>query len=162
MKERFGHAFSALLSLQNLFISKRVKPKLAEIASFISLTQHFSDEWKVLRKNPRDLSTLVNQVEISTSFDFQSMFPLFSQVTRTTLLLSVSTASVERSFSTMNRLLDSLRSNLLACHLDALMRISIEGPEIPDVLTASSEEESAFAHLLDLAATETFKSSHRF
>ena len=50
------------------------------------------------------------------------------------LLMPIGTAEVERSFSTtMNRILRSERCHLLPEHVDILMKISIEGPGIPDV-----------------------------
>jgi len=39
------------------------------------------------------------------------------------------TATVERSFSTLNRIACAERSSLNSAHQDALMRISAEGPE---------------------------------
>ena len=44
------------------------------------------------------------------------------------LLMPIGTAEVERSFSTMNRILQSERCRLLPEHVDILMKISIEGP----------------------------------
>ena len=44
------------------------------------------------------------------------------------LLLPVGTASVERSFSTMNRILSSERCRLLPGHICQLMQLAVEGP----------------------------------
>ena len=44
------------------------------------------------------------------------------------LSMPIGTAEVERSFSTMNRILRSDRCRLLPEHVDILMKISIEGP----------------------------------
>ena len=44
------------------------------------------------------------------------------------LLMPIGTAEVERSFSTMNRILRSERCRLLPEHVDILMKICIEGP----------------------------------
>ncbi|CAF4893698.1 unnamed protein product, partial [Rotaria socialis] len=44
------------------------------------------------------------------------------------LCAPISTATVERDFSTMNRILTDLRNRLTTEHLEQLMRVSIEGP----------------------------------
>ena len=89
------------------------------------------------------------------------MFPSFSLVTKKLFLLPVGTASVERSFSTMNRILTKLRNRLKINHLDFLMKISIEGPEIPDILHFSLVNDSEFSSLLDAALLEFNKLPHR-
>jgi hypothetical protein len=60
-------------------------------------------------------------------------FPTFACLAQKILLLPIGTAGVERSFSTMNRILRSERCRLLPDHVDTLMKLSIEGPLIPDV-----------------------------
>ena len=47
--------------------------------------------------------------------------------------MPIGTAEVERIFCTMNCILRSERCHLLPEHVDILMKISIEGPGIPDV-----------------------------
>jgi len=60
------------------------------------------------------------------------------------LLVPIGTAEVERSFSTMNCcILRSERCRLLPEHVDILMKISIEGPGIPDVRDGTKAEETA-------------------
>ena len=82
------------------------------------------------------------------------MFPCFFLVSKKLLLLPVGTASVERSFSSMNRILTKLRNRLTINHLDSLMKISIEGPEIPDTSHSSKVNDSEFSALLDAAILE--------
>ena len=59
--------------------------------------------------------------------------------------MPIGTAEVERSFSTMNRILRSERCRLLPEHVDILMKISIEGPAIPDVRDGTKAEEAALS-----------------
>lgn len=47
------------------------------------------------------------------------------------LVIPVATASVERSFSTMNRILSKARNRMLPETLTHCMTMSIEGPEVP-------------------------------
>ena len=44
------------------------------------------------------------------------------------LSTTITTATVERDFSTMNRILTDLRNRLTTEHLEQLMKISIEAP----------------------------------
>lgn len=57
------------------------------------------------------------------------VFPAFRKLAILYLLLPLGTATVERSFSTINRVLTQSRNRLLADHQDDLLRISIEGPK---------------------------------
>ena len=75
--------------------------------------------------------------------------------------MPIGTAGVERSFSTMNRILRSERCRLLPEHVDILMKISIEGPRIPDVRDGSEAEEAALNLLIDKAVNEWKKVPHR-
>jgi hypothetical protein len=72
-------------------------------------------------------------LDIATSPDKKSMFPFLSHAIRLLLLLPLGTATVERSFSTMNRILCSERCRLGPAHVRQLMLLSIEGQHIPDV-----------------------------
>jgi len=55
------------------------------------------------------------------------MYPQLSLAAEIFLCAPISTATVERDFSTMNRVLTDLW-NRLTEHLEQLMKISIEGP----------------------------------
>ena len=70
------------------------------------------------------------------------------------LLMPTGTAEVERSLSTMNRILRSERCRLLPEHVDILMKISIEGPWIPDARDGTKAEETALNLLLDKVVNE--------
>jgi len=69
------------------------------------------------------------------------------------LLLPVDTASVERSFSTMNRILNSERCRLFPGHklTCQLMQLAVEGPRVPDVRDAEEGEFAHFSEFLDKA-----------
>ena len=71
-------------------------------------------------------------VNLANSHDRRVMFPVFSSAAEKMLRLPVGTTDVERSFSTMNRVLSSKRCRLTPEHVKYLMMISIEGPEIPE------------------------------
>jgi len=75
------------------------------------------------------------------------------------MLMPFGTAGVERPFSTMNRILRS--ESLLSKHVDILMKISIEGPRIPDVRDGSKAEDAALNLLIDKAVNEWKKFPHR-
>ena len=69
------------------------------------------------------------------------LFPTFAPLAQNILLLPIGTATVERSFSTLNRILNSKQCRLLPNHVDMLMKISIEGPEVPDVRSSTPDME---------------------
>ena len=78
-------------------------------------------EWKMLRRLNSDLSSRESLIELATSSDRKVLFPVFSLLARRMLLMPIGTASVERSFSTMNRILNSDRCRLTPEHVDTLM-----------------------------------------
>jgi len=83
------------------------------------------------------------------------MYPEFSSALRRhLLLLPVGTATVERSFSTLNRILTDKRcrlSRLTPDHTRHLMLMSLEGPDIPDVRDGTSKEQNEMDELLHAA-----------
>ena len=60
--------------------------------------------------------------------DLAYAFSNLSKLATIILACPIGTASVERSFSTMNRLCTKLRQRLTSEHLDDLMIIAVEGP----------------------------------
>ena len=60
----------------------------------------------------------------------QTMYPQFTKLACIALVIPVSTAECERSFSAMKRIKTDSRNRLLTENLNHLMRISIEGPSI--------------------------------
>ena len=63
---------------------------------------------------------------------------------RKLLLLPVGTATVERSFSTMNRIVSSQRCRLLSAH-------ACQGPDVPDVRDGNDSQQQASNTLIDKA-----------
>ena len=108
-------------------------------------------EWRILRRLQGDLSTQDNLIMLATSPEKCAMFPAFSSAIYKLLLLPVGTATVERSFSTMNRILNSDRCRLLPGHTCQLMQLAVEGPRIPDVRDAKEGESANFSEFLDKA-----------
>ena len=75
--------------------------------------------------------------------------------------MPIGTAGVERSFSTMNRVLRSERCRLLPTHVNALMQLSIEGPCMPDVRDGTPEQEAKLKVLIEGAVNEWNKAPRR-
>ena len=161
MQDRFRNGFSFCVEIQKILYSKETA-EFTEIAQFSGVhLQSLRDEWNFVGRLHRDFSTLENQIALACSADFATPFPCLSTTMRHSLLLPVGTASVERSFSTMNRILSSERNRLSAEHMDALMKISIEGPEIPDILSSTNESEQEYLSFLESVFTEWASDSHR-
>jgi hypothetical protein len=90
------------------------------------------------------------------------MFPTFAQLARKILLLPIGTAGVERSFSTLNRILNSDRCRLLPDHVDSLMKVAIEGPVVPDVREPAADNDTFMQKLTDSAYKQWLKKPRRF
>ena len=95
--------------------------------------QDLLDEWKILRRVDGDLASQAAMVDIASSTEKKAMFPVFSEAVRRLLLLPIGTATVERSFSTLNRILCSERCRLQPDHVRQLMLLSVEGVKMTDV-----------------------------
>ena len=68
---------------------------------------------------------------LSTDPSLQDMYPQFSKLASIEALVPVSTADCEHSFSTMNQVKTKLRNRMTTSTLDSLIRISMEGPPLP-------------------------------
>lgn len=90
-------------------------------------------------------------MDLALSAEKRAMFPAFSMAAYRMLLLPLGTANVERSFSTLNRILCSKRCRLNPEHVRQLMLLSVEGINIPDVRDATADDEAAFNKLIDNA-----------
>ena len=99
----------------------------------------WSESTVLYSRLPGNIESQESLLMLACGDERKSMFPALSQVATRILLLPVGTAGVERTFSTMNRILCSERSRLLPCHVDSLMKISIEGPKIPRIRGSSEE-----------------------
>ena len=87
-------------------------------------------------------------VDLATSHDRQVMFPVFSSAAEKIRLLPVGTAGVERSFSTLNRILSRTRYRLTPEHVKHLMLIIIEGPKIPNVRDGNDAQNELYSLLM--------------
>ena len=81
----------------------------------------------------------------------KKMYPTFSAAIRPLLLHPVGTATVERSFSTLHRILSSERCCLTADHIRHLMFLLVEGPQIPDVQDATEQQNANFEQFVNEA-----------
>jgi hypothetical protein len=68
------------------------------------------------------------------------MFPVFANAIRHRLLLPLGTATVERSFSTVNRIFCNERCRLHCERVRQFMLISIEGLQAPYVQDVTYDE----------------------
>ena len=106
-----------------------------------------------------DLSTSDSLMVLCTQPEKRTLFLCFSMLASKILLMQVGTAEVERSFSTTNRILRSECCRLLPEHVDILIKISIEGPGIPDDRDGTKAEKAALNLLLDKVVHEWKKGS---
>ena len=90
---------------------------------------------------------------LASSAQKRAMFPAFSMAATRLLLLPLGTANVEKSFSTLNRILCTKRCRLNAEHVRHLMLLSVEDIAVPDIRNATADNEAAFNKLLDKAYT---------
>ena len=98
-----------------------------------------------------DLSAQDTLIVLATAPEKRAMFPAFSSAIYKLLLLPIGTATVERSFSTMNRILNSKRCRLLPEHTCQLMQLAVEGPCVPDVRDAKEDDLTVFNEFLEKA-----------
>ena len=97
------------------------KPEVADFGKGADVLgtsrEELGSEWKILWHLQGDLSTQDALITLATSPENCTIFPVLSAAIYRLLLLPVGTASVERSFSTMSRILSSERSFSACTHL---------------------------------------------
>ena len=108
-----------------------------------------------------DLSGQDSMLNLGVSAEKAAMFPIFSTVVRKLLILPDGTATVERSFSTMNRILSSQRCRLLPNHACQLMQLSTEGPKVPNVRDGSDNEQQVWNVLMEKAYAKWLEQPRR-
>jgi len=144
---------------------KMDNPDVKTVAKMTAMAeQDLAMEYRILTRLPDDISTQQFLVKLAHQADMVAMFPTLSGIAKKMLLLPIGTASVERSFSAMNRILSSERCRLTAGHVNALMRIAIEGPAIPELRDADKNKARAseeFSALLDEAYRQWLKKPRR-
>lgn len=101
-------------------------------------------EWNIFRRLNEDLTSTAFLSSLLVVPHLVAMFPRLQDVVGHLLLLPITTATVERSFSALNRVLSSERSRLLPNHVNELLSITIEGPEVPDARDATDDDRRAF------------------
>ena len=77
------------------------------------------------------------------------------------LLLPVSTAVVERSFSSMNRVMTVDWTKLTDDHLDDMMFISIEGPAIPNPRKKTTSEYNNYTIFISNVPNAHLQNRHK-
>ena len=148
----YGHPLQLPFQIPTILSQKPEVADFSKVADILGVSPtELDSEWRILRRLPGDLSTQESLITLATSPEKCAMFPAFSSAIYKLLLLPVGTATVERSFSTMNRILDSRRCRLLPEHTCQLMQLAIEGPRIPDVRDATNEEITNFGEFLHKA-----------
>ena len=141
-----------MLQIQTILSQKPEVADFTKVADILVVSSgELESEWRILRRLQGDLSIQDNLIMLATSAEKCAMFPAFSSAIYKLLLLPVGTASVECSFSTMNRILNSERCRLLPGHTCQLMQLAVEGPCVPDVRDAEEGEFAHFSEFLDKA-----------
>ena len=77
----------------------------------------------------KELSTPDLMCKLTTNSQLQDIFPNLSKLCAIAIVISMSTADCERGFSTLGRIKTELRNRLSPKILNALMTISVEGPD---------------------------------
>jgi len=96
---------------------KSDNPDFIKVAAALHVESNdLMTEWRILRKLPGDLKSQNALLDFAQSSDKVAMFPTFSAACRRLLFLPIGTATVERSFSTMNRIMNSKRCRLHPTH----------------------------------------------
>ena len=89
------------------------------------------DEWRFLQRLDGDLLPPDKAITLATSPQNEKMYPTISAAIRRLLLLSVGTATVERSFSILNRISSSEKCRFRARHVNGgtPFRLAFSQPE---------------------------------
>ena len=97
-----------------------------------AVKQDLQHEWLAFKHILIDVfaeaSTSEVMTIISSDTSYSSLYPTLSKLAGITLTLPVSTAHVERGFSSMKRIKTDLRNGLKTEKLDKLIRLSTEEP----------------------------------
>jgi hypothetical protein len=162
LEARFSDHVSEICILQSILKDKPLSPDLKAVANIFHIpVAELNSEWKFLRRLNVDLSSQDEMIALATSSDRIAMFPSFALAIRHLLLLPIGTATVERSFSTLNRILCSKRCRLNTEHIRQLMLIKIEGPQVPDILEAQPCHNEEMDILIDSAYLVWLKNPRR-
>ena len=162
IRARFSDDFSCIARFQQSLHDREVSPDFTELGQLFNMNvELLKQEWPVLRNYPGDFSQTNQLSKLASEETFRTLLPNLSQLAQLLLLVPIGTATVERTFSAMNRIMTDLRSRLSSEHLDSLLLISIEGPEIPDIRDATVEERSKFDDFIHRAYLNWLQSARR-
>jgi hypothetical protein len=162
LKARFSDEVSQLCTLQDILKEKPASVDWKPFAKLLKVPEaELVSEWKFLRRLSVDLSSTSEMLALVTSADKIVMFPFFAAAIRRLLLLPIGTATVERSFSTLNRILCSKRCRLNPEHVQQLMQIAIEGPQVPDAREVGEQDKENMDKLIHKAYVFWLKKPRR-
>ena len=101
----------------------------------LQITQSCKEEWPCLKQlaSASYKSHSVEDFWAIVAQKHKDQFPCLLKLAHACLTLPVSTVCCERGFSTQNRIKTKLRNRMKVRRLDALMRISEEGPPVKDL-----------------------------
>ena len=162
LRNRFNDDASNFLGLYKLFdnvsepIAERTDDTIKSILKNSPaeiVASEVSAELQIYRRWLK-LESITGKTAKENMFDLvfgaqATIFPSLSKLAISYLLLPLGTATVERSFSTLNRIACAERSSLSSEHQDCLLRISAEGSE------------SLTEELLDLSLQQWFQAPHK-
>lgn len=150
LRQRLVDPTSTLRSFYMCLSQKQDAVNWREVLPAIGLphdeehARNLDAEWNIFRRLKEDLTSTAFLSSLLVVPHFVAMFPKLQDVVGHLLLLPITTATVERSFSSLNRVLSSERSRLLPNHVNELLSITIEGPELPDVRDATDNDRRVF------------------
>lgn len=163
LEQRFSDDVSSLSEIYTLLKNRPLDFDFRNVSNILGAEARcLAEEWRYVRRLPEPESGNVQDVllELACSQERREMFPTFSELAEQLVLLPVGTAGVERSFSSMNRILSSTRCRLNPEHVNQLMQISIEGPVIPDVRNGTPAETRAYNDIINSAYAVWKKKPH--
>lgn len=163
MQRRFSDDTGKIAEIQDVLRNKPDKPDFGDVCRIFKIEEEeIQCEWRILRRMSSDLKTTESLLEFACKPEKCVMFPAFSHLARKILLLPIGTADVERSLSAMNRILNSDRCRLLPEHVDSLMKLTIEGPDVPDVRNTTPENDALLLKLIDSAYKHWIRKPRRY
>ena len=163
MQRRFSDDVGKIAEIQDVLRNKPEKPDFDDVCRIFKVQQdEMQCEWRILRRVSSDLSTTESLMEFACKPEKRIMFPAISDIARKILLLPIGTAGVERSFSAMNRILNSDRCRLLPEHVDSLLKLTMEGPDVPDVRKETPENDALLLKLIDSAYKHWLRKPRRY
>ena len=119
----------------NMNVTKLHKDSLAVLAKYFKLDETFViGEWEIFKLflwSQKEKEKTASHVLVSLlTDDLGDAFPTLRLLGQILLVCPLGTANVEKSLSVMSRICNRLRQRLTADHLNHLVLISIEGPDV--------------------------------